>query len=110
MTKNSRDWLLVISLSILPIVFLGVVLSGNMLGFAFLFLLGGTVGIPLGLTSSAPNYAGDFGLYFAIALFTALALASFGLYHQKNIWGKILVIVGIYLWCFSGFMALSLSY
>ena len=110
MTKNSRDWLLVIGLSILPIVFLGVMLIGNMLDFAFLFLLGATVGIQLGLSSSAPNYGVDFRIYFAIALFTALALAGFGLYHQKNIWGKILVIAGIYLWCFSGSMALFLSY
>lgn len=110
MTRNMRDWLLVISLSLLIIIFLGVVLSGNMLGFAFLFLLGGTVGIPLGLTSNAPNYAGDFKLYFAIALFTALALAGFGLYFQKRIWGKIIVILGIGLWCSAGFMALSLSY
>ena len=110
MTRNIKEWLIVVTLPLFIIGTISSIMYGNLAGMLVgLWLpIGGIVGIFAGF-SDAPIYTVDFKLQLALVLAVALFIISFAFKHHKKLWGKIAIVAGIYLWCFAGTIALGMS-
>ena len=98
MTKNTRDWLIVVGISLLITIASGSAMGPNFTYIIFFLLfLSGTVGVYYGF------FNGNLEVEFIMALLGALLLIAIGTYYHKEIWGKILIVSGVYLWCFAGY-------
>lgn len=110
MTKNTRDWIVVLAL---PLVIIGLItsivtVSLDGLLLAFWLPVGGLIGIFAGF-SDAPIYTPKFKLLLTLALAVAAFIISFAFKSRAKLWSKIAIAAGIYLWCFSGLVALGMS-
>ena len=110
MTKNTRDWLLVLALPLLIIGSIFSIVSGSLAGLllGLWLIIGGLVGVFAGF-SDAPIYTTNFKLLLALALAIAVSIVSFAFRYRERLLGKVLITVGIYLWCFTGLIALGMS-
>lgn len=78
------------------------------LGAGFIFLpMGATIGVGL-IFSDAPIYQSS-RIDFITFLLISVCLTLLGLTQFKRIWGKLLFMIGVYLWAFIGFIALGMS-
>ncbi len=111
MTKNAKEWRTVIFVSLLMAVafIIAIGQSDTFKVFSILFL-GGTTGIYLGLFSDAAIYNSGSRLYLILTLLTGLLIFATGIYYQKQLWGKVLVIASICLWFIIGTYELLLSH
>ena len=110
MTKNTRDWLIVLALPLIIISLVITIVSRSLtrLLVGLWLPIGGVIGIFVGF-SDAPIYTTNFKLLFALALAIAAMIFSFAFKYREKLWGKITMTVAIYLWCSAGLIALGMS-
>ncbi len=109
--SHLKQWLQVLFIPLfVMLAILSLFHGGGSLGLLFLLPLGGTLGVYIGLTSSAPVYANGFKIGFFLVLCVAIASMVIGIRYRKKLWGKCLFSFGFYLWGMAGLMALGMSY
>ncbi len=96
MSRDNVHWLLVY---LVPYFILGAASMGAGL---VLIPLGGTLGIYVGFTSTAPYFTQDFKLSLLSACLLAISLFLVGLRFRHKLWGKIINSSGAFLWCLIG--------
>lgn len=96
MNKDTNHWLAVY---LIPYALIGIFTLGAGL---FFLPLGGTLGIYVGLTSTAQFFTSAFKIALAASLVFAIILFFVGYKHRSNLWGKALNAAGVYVWCLSG--------
>ncbi len=109
--NHLKQWLQVLFIPLFVMLAILSLLHGvRALGLLFLLPLGGTLGVYVGFTSSAPIYANGFKAGFALVLCVAILSMIIGILYRKQLWGKCLFSFGFYLWSMSGLVALGASY
>lgn len=108
--KNAREWWLVLGIPFLIWTLISAIATQSAFGLlsGIWLPIGAIMGIFAGF-SDAPIYTQAFKLKFAAALIVSILLIIFGFPFRNNLKGKILMAIGIYLWCIAGFIALSMS-
>lgn len=96
MNKEQKHWLAVY---LIPYVLISIFTLGAGL---FLLPLGSTLGVFIGLISTAPYFTSFFKLTLVAALVLAIILFIIGYTFRNKLWGKILNAGGVCSWCLSG--------
>ncbi|GGX71431.1 hypothetical protein [Saccharospirillum salsuginis] len=96
MSREKVHWLLVY---LVPYLTIGALSKGA--GF-LLLPLGGTAGVYVGFTSTAPYFTSDFKLSLVLFYLIAILLFWAGLKFRGKFWGKAINALGVYLWCAVG--------
>ncbi|WP_409526184.1 hypothetical protein [Nitrincola sp. MINF-07-Sa-05] len=100
MTQN-KQWMLLYLGSLLV---LGIFSAG---GLPLILILGGIVGVIFGLFS---DMSFENAMYFYATIGGAVVSFSVGLIYRIHLWGKVVNLVGFYLWCLGGIAAIGFEF